>query len=354
MNRELNRYLDLTDALQFSNPIENITLGDCALNTWQQDNNYYPDEQEFDFIYDLSMERQKIKELKINFGSSDITRFSCTCHKLNVVVRHAISNHELGEILRKLSKSNATVRNSISLNRFFKDHKFRLRLESPTRWGSAFLVLESVKQAYDRGAFSGDLACPISLATIETYIKVLKPAYELSTTLQLKASSTCDVIPSLIHLMTHWETLAVCGAPKELCYRLITNLKSKFRYEFSSPCYRSAPILKIANIKYWMDKTYSKKLISEGLHSLKEAYKLLCYRVPSEEVDTPPISAKSTSSEPSTGRFFSNICSGDSDLPDENGGNLFIMENELDKEISFFAKILINKAGLKCTDFIKY
>jgi len=230
LNRELNRYLDLTDALQFSNPIEN------------------------------------------NFGSSDITRFSCTCHKLNVVVRHAISNHELGEILRKLSKSNATVRNSISLNRFFKDHKFRLRLESPTRWGSAFLVLESVKRAYDRGAFSGDLACPISLATIETYIKVLKPAYELSTTLQLKASSTCDVIPSLIHLMTHWETLAVCGAPKELCYRLITNLKSKFRYEFSSPCYRSAPILKIANIKYWMDKTYSKKLISEGLHSLRTVY----------------------------------------------------------------------------------
>ncbi len=76
LNRELNRYLDLTDALQFSNPIENITLGDCALNTWQQDNNYYSDEQEFDFIYDLSMERQKIKELKINFGSSDITRFS--------------------------------------------------------------------------------------------------------------------------------------------------------------------------------------------------------------------------------------------------------------------------------------
>jgi len=95
-----------------------------------------------------------------------------------------------------------------------------------------------------------------------------------------------------------------------------------------------------------MDKSYSKKLISKGLHSLKEAYKLLCYRVSSEEVDTSPISAMSNSSEPSTGRFFSNICSGTHDLPDENGGDLFIMENELDKEISLYAKILSNKAGL--------
>ena len=261
----------MTDALQFTSPVENCAIDDNLLDAWQSENNYYPIESDFDFIYDLSNGRQKINELIINFGTSDLPRFSCSCHKLNIVVRHAIFDHELSSILRILSRSNATVRNTISLNRFFKEHNFRLRLENPTRWGSAFLVLESVKRAYDRGAFASGLSCPIPLDKIEVYIKVLKPAYELSTTLQLNSSSICDVVPSLIHLMTYWETLVVPEEPKALCYKLIADMKAKFKYELSSPCYKAAPILKIANIKYWMDKPYGKKIIAEGLHSLKKS-----------------------------------------------------------------------------------
>jgi hypothetical protein len=336
----------MTNAIDFSSPVENFATRDNLLDVWQVDNNYYPTESDFDFIYDLSIGRQKITELVINFGTSDIPRFSCSCHKLNIVVRHAISDHELSSILRQLSRSNATVRNTISLNRFFKEHRFRLRLENPTRWGSAFLVLESVKRAYDRGAFAGELSCPIPLAKIEAYIKVLRPAYELSTTLQLDSSSICDVVPSLVNLMTYWDTLVVPEEPKALCYKLLAIIKIKFKYELSSPCYKAAPILKIASVKWWMDKPHGKKIISEGLHSLKAAYKLLCYhdkRAEEVEEPTPPVSP--ADSEPSTGRFFSNVCSGDHGGPEGNGGDQYIVECELDKEISLFAAVLSDKKG---------
>ena len=353
LNGELHLYLNMTDALNFSSPVENFATRDRSLDTWQVDNNYYPVESDFDFIYDLSNGRQRITDLVINFGTSDLPRFSCSCHKLNIVVRHAISDNELSGILRQLSSSNSTVRNTISLNRFFKDHRFRLRLENPTRWGSAFLVLESVKRAYDRGAFAGGLSCPIPLATIENYIKVLKPAYELSTTLQLDLSSICDVVPSLVNLMTYWETLVVPEEPKNLCYKLIAIMKIKFKYELTSCCYKAAPLLKIANIKWWMDKPHGKKIISEGLHSLKEAYKLLCYHAKSaeeEEEDVRTPLSSPADSEPSTGRFFSNVFSDHGD-PEGNGGVQFIEESELDKEISLFAAIISDKRGLKSITF---
>ena len=61
LNGELHLYLNMTDALNFSSPVENFATRDRSLDTWQVDNNYYPVESDFDFIYDLSNGRQRIE-----------------------------------------------------------------------------------------------------------------------------------------------------------------------------------------------------------------------------------------------------------------------------------------------------
>ena len=58
-------------------------------------------------------------------------------------------------------------------------------------------MLESVKRAYDNGAFSvdGDITCPVDLETIELYLQFLKPAYLLSFSFQLSDSWIAETIP---------------------------------------------------------------------------------------------------------------------------------------------------------------
>ena len=61
-----------------------------------------------------------------------------------------------------------------------------------------------------------------------------------------------------------------------------------------------------------------------------------------------------TDSEPSTGRFFSYVCSGDHEGSGGNGGDQYIVEGELVKEISLFATILSDKRGLKGITFYSF
>jgi len=148
-------------------------------------------------IYDLTI-GQPTNNLKIQLGTCELPRFSCACHKLNICLRTAISRHALANKLRMLNSSNAHIRRSIQLNQTFRKNKSRLRLENLTRWSSAYLMIESVKRAYDRNLFdsnNADLACPIDLQTIETYLQILKPSYLLSVSLQSNFSSIADVIP---------------------------------------------------------------------------------------------------------------------------------------------------------------
>jgi len=71
----------------------------------------------------------------------------------NDAIRHSIEQHSLAQILIDLNYSNSRARRSIQLNRMFRIKKCRLRLENLTRWSSAYLLLESVKRAFDAGLF---------------------------------------------------------------------------------------------------------------------------------------------------------------------------------------------------------
>ena len=182
---------------QYSNVVQTTTNPVSDADSDEEEINFNFQEE-----YDLQT-NQIIKDLNINLGSSDLPRYQCANHKLDIVGRKAVKLHrELREIARKLNRSNARCRRVIKLSRVFRQKKCRLRLESKTRWSPFYLLLLSTKKAYDKGAFDQsdpEKSCPVSLETIETYLQILKPLYLLNVSFQSDHSTIADVIPGIEH-----------------------------------------------------------------------------------------------------------------------------------------------------------
>ena len=66
--------------------------------------------------------------MEIELGTNKLPRFQCACHKLNTAIRTAIDRHTDGisEVLRKLARSNATIRRVIKLSHTFRMKKSKL------------------------------------------------------------------------------------------------------------------------------------------------------------------------------------------------------------------------------------
>jgi hypothetical protein len=79
-------------------------------------------------------------------GSADLPRFSCGCHKLNIVIHHAM-NHQiyLVKTIKELNSFSTSIRNFISASKKFRDLKCRPKLENKTRWSSELYMLLSFK-----------------------------------------------------------------------------------------------------------------------------------------------------------------------------------------------------------------
>jgi hypothetical protein len=190
------------------------------------------------------------KHFKISLkGSNSIPRFSCAAHKLDLVIRHAIEDEPtLKDIIKTLNESNASVRQKIYQNRIFHDLKCRLKLSQLTRWASDYLLLASVKRAYEKGAFSAsEVECPVSLETlVDAYIQILAPAYDFCLALQYDHASISEVNPGVLCLMNIWMTMEHHSENqniKDFCHLLVYYLKLKFNYELTSPIYHVIYIL---------------------------------------------------------------------------------------------------------------
>ena len=186
--------------IQYSSVMENDSNDANDLNDSNSEDETSDIEFNFEEEYDLE-NNQIIKELNIKLGSDEIPRYQCANHKLDLVARKAIKFHRrLTEITRKLNKSNAHCRKTIKLSKVFRKKKCRLRLENKTRWSSVYLLLLSTKKAYDKGAFDHndpEKRCPVSLQTIETFLRILKPLYMLNVSFQSDHSTIADVIPGI-------------------------------------------------------------------------------------------------------------------------------------------------------------
>jgi len=158
-----------------------------------------------DFNFHNEYQSPPIENLKINLGSDDIPRHQCGNHKLDLVVRKAIRNHpQLLRIVKALNKSNSHFKRVCKLSKIFRKNKCRLRLESKTRWSAVYLLLLSVKKAYEKNAFDNsdhEKRCPVDLELIETYISILKPIYVLNCSFQSSHSTIADVIPGIFKII---------------------------------------------------------------------------------------------------------------------------------------------------------
>lgn len=190
VDEEIEQIQRDASSVTFTSPI-NVLRQRLNFSEEELQTNY---EFTFDAMY--TVPRENRSQFVIQMGGDDVPRFSCACHKLNIAIKSAIeSQATILRDLRLLNSTNVGIRKSIQLNEAFRTNKCRLRLENTTRWSSAYLMLESVKRAYDKGVFSDGQGCPIPLRTVETYLQVLKPAYLLSVSLQKSKSSIADVIP---------------------------------------------------------------------------------------------------------------------------------------------------------------
>ena len=99
------------------------------------------------------------------------------------------------KIIRILNQTNSSIKRSVIQSEPFRNKKCRLRLENATRWSSGFLMLESIKRAYDRGVID-ESEFPVRLEIIELYLQILKPAYLLNVFFQSDHSTIEDTVIS--------------------------------------------------------------------------------------------------------------------------------------------------------------
>jgi hypothetical protein len=186
-----------------------------------------------------------------------LPRFSCANHKLSVAINKALINQiYLLDILKQLSSSNGSLRNCLQTNRVFRNLKCRPKTYQKTRWLGGILLLFSNKRAYDKGAFTENIECPISLEKIEIYIQILLPSYYVTLGWEKNGSSISCVIPSVLYMVNAWDKMEISDAQaKELCYFLIHFVKVKFKFELESEIYHVITFNYIFNNKIF-DRIY--------------------------------------------------------------------------------------------------
>jgi len=205
-----------------------------------------------------------------------LPRFSCAAHKINISVRAGIKQHpQFTKMLKELSKFCAKSHRSIQIANAHIRSKSRLKCDNKTRWNSSFMMLVSIKKAYEKNTFDTDYKCPYSLETVEKYIQVLLPAYRFSLYMQQTGSPIGDVIPALLIMIQELEKLkingdSVRGAFKSLRDLLIKSFKKKFNYELNSQVYLVASVFSVSKLHLWYNRSFSKTYSLKGIESIVE------------------------------------------------------------------------------------
>ena len=210
--------------------------------------------------------------MNIKVGSINIPRYSCTAHKLNICVRKSILNNSVvSEFFKELSKFSSSTRHSIPRSLIHRNKKSKLRTDNATRWGSTFLMLESILKAHKRGAFNSCSDFPYSLRTLEIYYQILQPLYQFNVFIQRSDSTIADVIPMLlltIHSFLERLDLEMEDDAKKFVENLIFHLKRKFQPELNSGVYYSAAILNVSKLSAWINRTFSSEYVKKSFKTL--------------------------------------------------------------------------------------
>ncbi|CAF0713084.1 unnamed protein product [Brachionus calyciflorus] len=235
------------EVTEITNEINSLTFTSNISFDVKNESSIEEIELDFERFYDLN-KGQPINNLTLKIGSNELPRFSCSCHKLNLAVRHAMESHiTICNIIRRINNSNSHIRRSINLNRSFRIKKCRLRLENLTRWGSAYMMLDSVKKAYSENLFDENNP------DLNYSLEVLKPAYILNISFQNNHSSISDTLIG----------------PKRLANILIRTISNKFAFELNSQIFQAAAVVKVSGIKIWVGQSWCENLFTKGIEALK-------------------------------------------------------------------------------------
>ena len=105
-------------------------------------------------------------------------------------------------------------------------------------------MLERIKKDNTKNLFSNDLGlnCPVPIAIINTYLRILKPLYLLNINLQRDNSSIGEIIPVVLNILNKLENIKMTPimstSCRNLCELLINELKRRFDYELNSEIYQ--------------------------------------------------------------------------------------------------------------------
>lgn len=123
------------------------------------------------------------------------------------------------QLLANLSQFAVASRANSQLNKIHLEHKSQLRSENLTRWSSSYLMLLTLQRAYLKGIFNDEYHPAASLNSIETYLKILRPAYIFSLKMEKTNSSIADIRPNLNDLFHKWNKITALQALMHSAYR---------------------------------------------------------------------------------------------------------------------------------------
>ena len=107
-------------------------------------------------------------------------------------------------------------------------------------------MLVSYLKSYKAGIFVDSYTCPQTEVEIAAYITLLLPIYTLSNELQHKTANISIVVPALLTVLYTLGKQSRSDENQETFrLHLISQIKAKFKDEFSSKVYMAASVLNV-------------------------------------------------------------------------------------------------------------
>lgn len=230
----------------------------------------YDDNYSYDFT-----KGELINDLFLEIGSDKINRFSCSAHKVNLVIRKSIqSSKYVSNFLSSLSKFASTIKKSLENSDKHNKQKSKIHRQNFTRWGSSFKMLFTFYKSYTKGIFNENYVCPQSQDEILKYLQILLPFYVYTNDIQAVGANISQVVPSILSIIYANINRMVIKDKNQNEFRnnLIYFLKEKFNYELHSPIYLVAALLNVNKLDEWRNRSYGKEYYKKSIELILDVF----------------------------------------------------------------------------------
>ena len=229
--------------------------------------------------YDTSL-GSPIHKLDLVMGSSQIPRFSCAAHKINLVVRKSIKSiPSVDEFFICLSNHAKTIKQKSEFSDLHRCRKSKIHRANNTRWSSYYLMLLTYYKSYKKGVFNKEYNCPKTFEEITNYLKILTPFHIFSKCMQEEKGSISSIIPALLFLLnSKLRTMKLNDTNlSEFVVNLMAFTNIKFDYELNkSKVHKVAALLNVCTLDRWRNQRFGKPFYTKACENLYDvAYPMI-------------------------------------------------------------------------------